>query len=264
MKTKMVPVLVLSCLVASVPARAHDPWETGTLAAGDDNPTGITTLSHGSIQQHDLQEAGTGIDDVDFVRVQPVLRHSYEARITDTNVIFGDPGIAASFTRRSPANLGLQNDASVSGPNTFDRTIRWIAFNTDFNYLRVVGHPGTAEDPSHVYTVRFWDTTYSIPRWNNNGSQVTVFLISNLTGSPVNGTIDFYSATGALLSNQNFTIPPNGLHSFNTSTVPALAGLSGHAYVAHNAGWGGLAGKAVALEPSTGFSFDTTMTPVLD
>jgi hypothetical protein len=48
----------------------------------------------------------------------------------------------------------------------------------------------------------------------------------------------------------------------STGTIGALAGLSGHAQVAHTAGYGGLAGKAVALEPATGFSFDTPLVPI--
>lgn len=118
------------------------------------------------------------------------------------------------------------------------------------------------EGPNNIYTIRFWDTTYSIPRWNNSGGQLTVFLISNLQPITVTGNINFYSAAGTLLLSQPFTLAANQLFTFNTSTAPALAGLSGHAYVAHLGGYGGLAGKAVALEPSTGFSFDTVMSPI--
>jgi hypothetical protein len=45
----------------------------------------------------------------------------------------------------------------------------------------------------------------------------------------------------------------------DTSTIAPDA--SGSVTVAHDAPFGGLVGKAVALEPSTGFSFDTPLEP---
>ena len=44
--------------------------------------------------------------------------------------------------------------------------------------------------------------------------------------------------------------------------MAGLAGASGAMTVAHDGGYGGLVGKAVALEPATGFSFDSPMVPV--
>src|SRR4029450_11524436 len=41
--------------------------------------------------------------------------------------------------------------------------------------------------------------------------------------------------------------------------VPALAGQGGSVTIAHNARYGDLSGKTVALEPATGFSFDSPM-----
>ena len=46
-----------------------------------------------------------------------------------------------------------------------------------------------------------------------------------------------------------------------TATVPGLAGASGSITIANDAPYGALAGKAVSLEPSAGFSFDTRMDP---
>ena len=47
----------------------------------------------------------------------------------------------------------------------------------------------------------------------------------------------------------------------NTSGLAFASGTSGSIIVAHTCGYGGLAGKAVALEPSTGFTFDTALIP---
>ena len=47
----------------------------------------------------------------------------------------------------------------------------------------------------------------------------------------------------------------------NTATVAGVAGQGGSVTIAHDGGYGALAGKAVALEPATGFSFDSPMSP---
>ena len=44
-------------------------------------------------------------------------------------------------------------------------------------------------------------------------------------------------------------------------TAAVVPGASGSLTVAHDGPYGGLVGKAVALEPSTGFSFDTPLEP---
>ena len=54
---------------------------------------------------------------------------------------------------------------------------------------------------------------------------------------------------------------PKGLFSLNTSSVLVLQGQSGSVTVAHDGPYGTLSGKAVAVEPATGFTFDTAMVP---
>ena len=44
-----------------------------------------------------------------------------------------------------------------------------------------------------------------------------------------------------------------------TGSIAALQGTSGAITVGHTGPYGSLVGKAVALEPSTGFSFDTPL-----
>lgn len=98
--------------------------------------------------------------------------------------------------------------------------------------------------------------------WRISGLAAVLGVGIVLNPITVTGNIDFYSSQGALLHSQPFTLAPNHLLTFNTGTAPELAGLSGHASVAHTGGYGGLFGKAVALEPATGFSCDTVMTPL--
>jgi hypothetical protein len=46
------------------------------------------------------------------------------------------------------------------------------------------------------------------------------------------------------------------------ATIPVLLGQSGSVTIAQLGGYGALAGKGVALEPSTGFTFDAAFTPL--
>jgi hypothetical protein len=57
-------------------------------------------------------------------------------------------------------------------------------------------------------------------------------------------------------------VPQQGVQVLATGSIPALAGRSGSAQIAQLGGYAALAGKAVALEPATGFTFDTLVTPV--
>jgi hypothetical protein len=262
-------LLVLVVAALTPHARAADPWEGGGL--DDDVATGSSnTLTHGAVQQHDLDQAG-GPPDRDWMRIPTLAGHSYEARITGVNVVFdpGDCGGCAQFERVTPSSTILQEDdaiVTVSPRASYDRTIRWVATATQVlgEYIRVTGDTGIVGSANSVYTIRFWDTTYGIPRWNAANGQTTVFLIQNMQQRAVTGSIRLFSAAGVLLHEEPLALAENQLRVFNVSGVPTLAGQSGHAYVAHTAGYGGLSGKAVALEPATGFTFDTPMQPIPD
>jgi hypothetical protein len=71
----------------------------------------------------------------------------------------------------------------------------------------------------------------------------------------------FWSVSGVLLDIHFFTLPPRQTHVLNTASVPGAAGKSGMITVANDARYGELSGKTVALDVSTGFSFDSPMLP---
>jgi len=98
-------------------------------------------------------------------------------------------------------------------------------------------------------------------RVNNAGSQVTVLLLQNATGDSVGGNVYFWDTAGALIAPSAFTLAPRQLLVLNTATV--APGLGGAMTIAHDGRFGDLAGKTVALEPATGFSFDSPMVPCL-
>jgi hypothetical protein len=113
--------------------------------------------------------------------------------------------------------------------------------------------------PDDVYRIRAYETTYSVPRFNNSASQVTVLLLQNPSSYAISGHVYFWSAAGALLATQALTVPPKAL--FAMATASLLPGKSGTITVAHDGRYGDLTGKMVALEPGHRFSFDSPLSP---
>ncbi len=111
------------------------------------------------------------------------------------------------------------------------------------------------------YRVRAYETTYSIPRFNNGGSQITVVVLQNTSSQTVNGTLLFWSPAGESLGTSAFSIAAHCALALNTGTLAGVAGKSGSITVANDGRYGDLVGKSIALEPSSGFSFDSPMSP---
>jgi hypothetical protein len=84
-------------------------------------------------------------------------------------------------------------------------------------------------------------------------------VLQNVDPQPMTGWMYFWNAAGALLHEEPFTLPPHGELVFPSQNNPDLIGKSGSITVAHDGRHGALAGKAVALEPGTGFTFDTPL-----
>ena len=124
-------------------------------------------------------------------------------------------------------------------------------------HVRVDGTCAGGCGSDDVYRVRAFETTYAIPRFNNSGTQVTVLILQNPTTYAISGHAWFWK--GALLGSQAFTLPARQTLVLNTATVAGVAGQSGAITISHDGRYGDLAGKTVALEPSTGFSFDSPM-----
>jgi hypothetical protein len=251
-------------LLAGGAARADDPWELG----GDDSPNGFNMLRHGVAQRgHDLQ--GTpAAPDRDWMKIVTKGRHSYEARVSG---MYWDDGCSIGpcprFDRVDTAGVVLTAGSASSedvdrGSSTIGRTVRWIADAGAQERLLATGDLVATLGPDSVYDVVYHDTTLFVPRWNNSGTQTTVLLLQNTTDIVVTGSAYFHDATGALLATVPVSVPPQGVQVMATGSVPALAGHSGSAQIAQLGGYAALAGKAVALEPATGFTFDTLVTPV--
>ena len=252
--------------------RADDKWETSPGFYPDDHPLGTPNqLIHGALQTHDIE--GPAITatptDQDFSYVRAKARHSYEVRLFSTNTCFQANTMVCGTLDRVASNgttvltAGMEPDGrSPNGDSAGWMALRWIASADQSDVIRVNGYVGEPTGAVNQYDIQMLDTTYLVPRWNNSGTQVTVFLIQNGSTSPIAGNIYFYNAGGALLHVQPLSLAANALQVVSTAGIPALAGASGSAAIGHDGTYGALAGKAVALEPSTGFTFDTLITPI--
>ncbi|MET0552522.1 MAG: hypothetical protein ABW221_05765 [Vicinamibacteria bacterium] len=243
-------------------AHAADPWEDG-----DDTSVTTNILRHGVVQQgHDL-DVGAGLDS-DWSTFVSKARHSYEARVTGRRwgnfcqvlpcVPFFDRVDAAGAVL-TPGSASSEDIAAPQGSE--GRTVRWIsaAGGREYLHARTDGPTTALTTP---YDIVMFDTTLFLPRWNSTASQTTVLILQNTTNATVTGSVYFYDGAGALLATEAVSVPEHGVQILSTASLPALAGRSGSAQVAQTGGYAALAGKAVALEPATGFTFDTAITPL--
>lgn len=247
----------LGAALCSAPARA-DVWDVQ-----GDNDNSLDTdneLVHGTAQSHDLGALPGPLADQDWYLMPSKPYASYEVLVDGVS---GDLGVKSlEFARVALDGTILQNAApAVAGSGGYARALRWVnaTSSTSIEFVRVSGGLcGTACGADDTYAIRARETTVSLSRFNAVGTQATVLLTQNVSERPVNITYYFWSATGALLRAVSLpNHPPKGLDVLNVLTIPELVGQSGHVTVAHDGGYGVVNIKAVALEPSTGFSFDT-------
>ena len=249
---------------------ADDIWETSPNFLTDDQAGTPNQLIHGALQTHDIQGAASAAPtDQDFSSVRARARHSYEVRVFSTNTCFQANGPSCATLDRVASDgttiltAGMEPDGLLPGTSAAGwMAVRWIAGADQSDVIKVTGYRGYAASAVNQYDIQMLDTTYLVPRWNSSGTQITVFLIQNGSTSPVTGSIFFYNAGGTLLHVQPLSLAANGLQVVSTAGIPALAGASGSAAITHDGTYGALAGKAVSLEPSTGFTFDTLIAPI--
>jgi hypothetical protein len=254
----MVLGLGVSLAVAG-PARG-DVWDVQT--SSDNSPAGTQNeLIHGSDQIHDLGALPGPAPDEDWYRIGQKAFASYEVTVDATS---GDIG-AGVLVQRFAADGAtvLQTAAPVTVGLNYSQSLRFMnttAAPIDDQYVRVVSSGCTTDcGTDDVYRLRSFETTQSVPRFNNSASQITVLLLQNPSGYQITGNIYFWSVGGTLLGQQAFNLPAKNTLVLNTSTV--VAGASGAITIANDGRYGDLAGKTVALEPATGFSFDSPMVP---
>jgi len=246
-------VLGLGFALVSGRAALADVWDVQT--QNDNTVATENELVHGSDQLHDLGAIGGNADE-DWYRISQKPFSSYEIVADATS---GDIGTTLNVLRTDAAGAGIQTSVPVGVG--YSRSLRWMnstSASEDTQRVAVTSGSCTTDcGADDVYRLRAYETTYAVPRFNNSGTQVTVLLLQNPTNYTINGTVYFWNATGGSAGTQGFTLAPKALNVLNTSGV--APGSSGALTIAHDGRYGDLSGKSVALEPATGFSFDTPL-----
>jgi uncharacterized repeat protein (TIGR01451 family) len=220
-------------------------------------------LAHGSLRWEDLAALPGPVEKEGLFRLFREPRSSYEVVVdAASGDISGGTGVL--LQRVGPNLVTVLQDSLAVGVG-FSRSLRSenaSAQAIDDEAIRVRSAGCTTDcGPDDVYRIRAYETTYTIPRFNNTGGQVTMLAIQNHGDEPVAGDIWFWSPAGALLTSRILVLGPGGSLVLDTTTVPGLSGASGSITVSNDGSYGILTGKAVALETGTGFAFDTAMGP---
>jgi hypothetical protein len=217
----------------------------------DDGGLMIPEINHGSDLHRDFSLSSEAL-----YRITQQPYSSYEVVVDSLSgdvtpialdLLAPDYSVLASA---GPAGAGFDRSLRLdNGANANSESTRFVR-------VRSGGCVNTCTTDER-YRLRVFDTTYRIARFNNSASQVTLVILRNQGNAAVNGHVTLFNATA--FAGSAFTIPAQGTFILNTATL--LPGASGSISVANDGAYGQLAGKAVSVEPATGFTFDTAMEP---
>ena len=212
-------------------------------------------LGHGALLRDSLP-AGDPAERRFALLVPP--RTSYEVVLDDASGDYGGASGAALERLASNTSTVLQAGQAVgAGPA---RALRWQNTTDEpQRHLVRVRSLGCATDcgADDVYRLRAYETTATLARFNTSGGQTTVVVVQNPGAVTAAGTLWFSEDDGSPASSRPFLLGPRAVLVLNVAAF--LPGRSGALTLTHDAGYGGLAAKAIALEPATGLSFDTVL-----
>jgi uncharacterized repeat protein (TIGR01451 family) len=233
--------------------------EVTTLNDDSAQPSGsVDELVHGSSETRSLESAPGPVAIAQYWRIRQEAGASYEVGVDATSGDLGPEGPALERVASDGTILQRANGEGAA------RSLRWassVGPVTD-ERIRVQSRGCILDcDAADVFRVRMWETTASMARFNNSATQVTVVLLQNPTPEVVTGSIGFFGQDGTLLWQEPLSLAPGATLALNSSGIPALQGQGGSIRVASDAPYGALQGKAVAVEPATGFTFDTPLVP---
>jgi hypothetical protein len=261
---RMNALALVACasLLGATTADAHDVWD---LTGNDDGNTTRSEIAPGALQVHDM-EGGAGVADQDWFRISQKPYSSYEVLVDGLT-----GGLAPVPVTVPGTELGVhlvRQGGSVVPSNALGAagSARVLYFRNetgaliDDEFIRVSNPLCSAAClATEQYRIRLFDTTYGISRFNNSATQVTVLVVQNTSDRVVYFNAHFFDANGVIQGTYSQNIAPFGATVVNTTTVPGVAGKSGSVIVNNDGRYGVLTGKAVSLEPATGFAFDTLM-----
>ena len=256
----------VAALALGAAAAQADVWDRG----GDtDNDTGSDNeIVHGINQVHDLgAQAGGTVADQDWYSFRLAYGRSFEIRVD------GMTGDVATGTSAPSVELLASDGTTVvqTAEEATDfgraRSLRVASMSNGAvgytTYYVRVSNAGcaltcTADDQ---YRIRAFDTTLALPRFNNTNGQVTVLVVQNPSSRQIVFLAGVWTAGGVYLGSFGAVVPPYGSSVTNLSTVNAgaLNNQSGSLIFRNDGPYQGLTGKGVAVEPATGFTFDTAL-----
>lgn len=232
-----------------------------TIVDDDVSVTGVEAeLAHGARLRGHLAADGPSAD-VDLYRLLQAPYASYEIVVDDVS---GDLTPLRVDRTLADGTTVFQSGTSVGVGTGVSMAWRTFGGTAGNQLVRVTsGGCGTDCGADDVYRIRAYETTLRGARFNKSGGQSTVVLLQNVGASEVDLSVNYWSDTGELLHQQGLfpSLPPRGVATFGGDSIPALIGKSGSLTVSHTGRYGSLVGKAVSVEPATGFAFDTPLAP---
>jgi hypothetical protein len=218
-------------------------------------------LVHGVVRDLDLGASGVAGVDLFGFRQEP--QSSYEVVVDGTTGDIGGAGSGPALDLVAAADGATVIQPSVGAGTGWSRSLRFENASADpvvDRDVRVRSQGCTTTcTVDDRYRIRAWETTLSLARFNNSATQITVLVLQNTTATTVTGHVWLRDSAGGAVASIPLTVAPHGSSVLNTSTV--APGVGGTLTVSHDAPYGGLVGKSVALEPATGFTFDAPLLP---
>jgi uncharacterized repeat protein (TIGR01451 family) len=184
---------------------------------------------------------------------------SYEVVLDEASGDYGNGPTAAALDRMSVDTITVLQASVAAGTGT-SRILRWQNTTEDpQRHLIRLRSRGCSTDcgADDGYRLRAYETTAALARYNTTGGQATVVLVQNRGHASVAGTLWFADGDGQPAGSRSFALPPRAVFVLNVATL--LPGRSGSLTLSHDAGYGGLAAKAIAIEPANGTSYDTVL-----
>lgn len=262
MRYGLVCVLVAApLLMSSSSSWAEDVWDRA--GTGEDGTVTGNQLLPGASQVHDMEATG-GIADQDWYRISQDGYASYEVIVDGMTAGLAVPGDdLAVDLMLGPTIQASATNVQGFGLSGFARMLHFqnlTGFVTDDMQVRVSSPNCTTTcGPNQQYSIRFLDTTYSVPRYNNSATQLTLLILQNTSTFSVSFRALFFNSVGLYTGEYVGSLAGQASVVVNTNTVSGVAGTSGSILIVNNGRYGAMSGKAVSLEPATGFVFDTAM-----
>ena len=245
--------LLLSSPAGAVVARSE---AHARIRDDDGAPILLSALDRNADVIADLQAQPGPAPDEDLYLLHREPWTSHEVVVDGASGDLGDAGPLVELVSGDFSTVMPSSPVGTGPARTLRLENDQAAARLDYVRVRSLGCSSDC-GPDDTYRIRVRETTGLVPRFNETGGQTTVLMLQNLSAASLTAHVSYWGASGARLAGTNVTLAPRG--SAVLPTPPPAQGTSGSVTVSHDGSLGALAGKAVALDPATGLSFDTPL-----